>query len=125
MFRDTAVVATVLLPDPADAVASSTPTSAAPRPRRRGRRGGQGNRWPTTWAELRTRLEQRGCTVERRGTRSRVTLADGSRYVLPGHASDRRALANSATDLRARDVDVRAEPPGGRTAPASSGSHPS
>ncbi len=112
VFRDTAVVATVLLTTPettTPAPTHSTGPNTPPRPRRRGRRGGQGNRWPTTWDELRARLAQRGCAVERRRDRWRVTLPDGSHYFLPCRTSDWRALANAAATLRTRGVDVRAD----------------
>jgi hypothetical protein len=80
----------------------------APTPIRnhRGRRGGQGNRWPTTWAELKRRAQERGCDVQQGKTHMRVTLPGGGLYTMPCTAPDWRSLRNATLQLRARGVDV-------------------
>lgn len=110
VFRDTGVVCSVRFTEPDATPARARLDSTRPgKPHRKGRRGGRGNVWPTTWPELRARLERKGCTVQPGGKHWRVTLPNGTRYTLACTASDWRSLRNSALDLRARGVDVSSE----------------
>lgn len=111
VFRDTGVICSVRFREPDDPPAPSSPVLPQQRkPHRKGRKGGRGNVWPTTWAELRRRMENHGCTIERGGKHWRVTLPGGSLFVVSCTASDWRSLRNTAMDLRARGIDVSAEP---------------
>ncbi|MFD9964023.1 hypothetical protein [Amycolatopsis sp. NPDC058986] len=76
-------------------------------PARRGRRGGAGTVWPTTWRELRARLRAAGCELGRRGKHWHVALPSGHTYTLPCTASDHRSLRNAAHELAGLGVDLR------------------
>lgn len=69
--------------------------------------GPRGNVYPTTWRELRARLEDLGCDVRRGKTHYKITLPDGTVTSMPTSASDRRSLPNQVHDLRKLGVDVR------------------
>ncbi|WP_020670199.1 hypothetical protein [Amycolatopsis nigrescens] len=88
--------------------ASPRPARVRPAPaRRRGRRGGAGTVWPTTWRELRARLRTAGCGLARRGKHWRVEVPGGQIYTLPCTASDHRALRNAAHELAGLGIDLR------------------
>lgn len=76
--------------------------------RKSGRKGGSGNRWPTTWKELINRINQHPqAHVENGGKHLRVFLRGRQVQALPCTASDHRALLNACQVLRGLGIDVR------------------
>lgn len=73
-----------------------------------GKSYGAGNRWPSTWAELRERVDAHpGAKLVHGGKHLGVTLHGKHVYTLPLTASDRRALLNACQSLRQVGIDVR------------------
>ncbi len=90
-----------------DSATSPRPAPVRSIPARRRRRGGAGNVWPTTWRELRSRLQAAGCELSHRGKPWLAHLPGGGTYTFPATASDHRALRNAAHDLVALGVELR------------------
>ena len=70
-------------------------------------RGPSGSRNPTSWRELRERLTELGCRIERGGAHDKVYLPNGKVSTLAISASDHRSLLNTVSELRSLGVDVR------------------
>jgi hypothetical protein len=82
-----------------------TRTVPTPRRQRRGK-GGSGTRIPTSFEELRARLDAIGAQPRRDGRHLCVTLPNGQPYVLPRTPSDWRSLRNAVAMLRRLGLDV-------------------
>lgn len=79
---------------------------AIPPPKRRGRRGGKGNRGPSDYRELRRMLKDEGCQVvhvEGSG-HVRITFPDGRSTQISCTPSDYRTLPNEVARLRRRGL---------------------
>lgn len=76
---------------------------------KRRKSGGSGSVWPTTWAELKQRIEAHdGYRVLPGRGGHQIVYRNGKQvFVLPTSASDWRAIRNACLALRGKGVDCR------------------
>lgn len=80
------------------------------RKHRRSGHGGSGQRWPTTWKELISRIQDHpDVELHKGGKHLNVMLHGRQVQTLPLTASDHRALLNACQVLRGAGIDVRRE----------------
>lgn len=71
------------------------------------KKGGVGNRWPTSWPELIKRIEMHPRCRVFKGTNHWLVYLNGKQVdALPATSSDYRALMNACRQLQQRGIDV-------------------